>query len=71
LFRGSLVPGLLRLRLLSLRAYDAKGYLRDADVVDGKGLEPVLDRLLAGPKIARVQVHYARTGCYACEVVPA
>lgn len=65
------VPALLRLRLLSLRAYDAKGYLRDADVVEGRDLEPVLARLLAGPKVARVQVHYAKTGCYACEVVPA
>lgn len=65
------VPALLRLRLLSLRAYDAKGYLRDADVVEGQDLEPVLARLLAGPKVARVQVHYAKTGCYACEVVPA
>jgi len=65
------VPALLRLRLLSLRAYDAKGYLRDADAVEGRDLEPVLARLLAGPKVARVQVHYAKTGCYACEVVPA
>jgi len=49
----------------------AVGYLRDADAVEGRDLEPVLARLLAGPKVARVQVHYAKTGCYACEVVPA
>lgn len=65
------VPPLLRLRLISLRAYDAKGYLRDADAVPGEGLEPVLERLLAAPKIARVQLHYAKTGCYACEAVAA
>jgi hypothetical protein len=65
------VPALLRSRLLSLRAYDEKGYLRDADVVDGAALEPVLARLLAAPRVARVQVHFAKTGCFACEVVPA
>jgi hypothetical protein len=65
------VPSLLRLRLLSLRAYDAKGYLRDADAVAGELLEPVLERLLAAPKIARVQLHFAKTGCYACEAVAA
>lgn len=65
------VPALLRSRLLSLRGYDANGYLRDAEVVEGPGLEPVLVRLLGAPKVARVQVHFAKTGCFACEVVPA
>lgn len=65
------VPALLRSRLLSLRAYDGKGYLRDADAVEGAALEPVLARLLAVPKVVRVQVHFAKTGCFACEVVAA
>ncbi len=64
------VPPMLRLRLLSLRAYDAKGYLRDADAVPGTGLEPALRGLLAAPKIARVQIHFAKTGCFACEALP-
>jgi hypothetical protein len=65
------VPALLRSRLVSLRAYDAKGYLRDADAVPGDGIEPALERLLGAPKIARVQLHFAKTGCYACEAVAA
>jgi hypothetical protein len=64
------VPPMLRLRLLSLRAYDAKGYLRDADAVPGTELEPVLRRLLSAHKIARVHVHFAKTGCFACEAFP-
>lgn len=65
------VPPMLRSRLLSLRAYDARGFLRDADAVPGSELEPALRRLLAEPRIARVQLHFAKTGCFACEVVPA
>jgi hypothetical protein len=64
------VPPMLRLRLLSLRAYDAKGYLRDADAVPGTALEPALRGLLAAPRIARVQIHFAKTGCFACEAFP-
>jgi hypothetical protein len=40
------VPQVLRHRLLSLRAFDAAGMLRDADVVDGNDVEPVIERML-------------------------
>jgi len=57
---------MLRTRLLSLRAFDAHGMLVDADVVDGRALEPALDRLLADA--AYVHVHFAKPGCYAALV---
>jgi hypothetical protein len=39
------VPELLRLRLLSVRAYDADALMVDADVVDRRELESVVERL--------------------------
>lgn len=62
------VPELLRLRLLSARAFDAQGFMVDADVVHGREVEPVLERLLADPRTDYVHLHYAKPGCYAARV---
>ncbi len=69
-FRDALPPSFPR-RLLSLRAYDAEGLMRDADVVEGVDAIPHLQRLLDLPGIAYLHVHNARPGCYACRVDPA
>lgn len=63
------VPVMLRSRLLSLRAFDAAGMLVTADVVDGRELEPVLERMLAAA--AYVHIHFAKPGCYAALAVSA
>ena len=44
------VPELLRVRLLSLRAFDADGMMHEADVVDGGKVEPLIERLLSKPQ---------------------
>ena len=59
------VPGALRRRLLSLRAFDAAGLMVDADVADGAAVEGLIERLLAQPEVAYVHAHFARRGCYA------
>jgi hypothetical protein len=65
------VPEQLRLRLLSVRAFDRAGMLVDADVVDGPALEPVIARLLGDPRADYLHVHYAKPGCYAARIVRA
>lgn len=55
-------------RLLSVRAYDAEGWMRDADVVEGTGLEALIAKFFADPQVAFLQAHYARRGCYACRI---
>lgn len=62
------VPDQLRTRLLSVRAYDTNHRMRGADVVEGKELEPMIDRLFADPEVRYLHVHYARPGCFACRV---
>jgi hypothetical protein len=62
------VPDLLRLRVLSVRAYDADGMMVDADVVDGRDLESLIDRLFSEPCVEYLHVHFARPGCFACRV---
>jgi hypothetical protein len=62
------VPEQLRLRLLSVRAFDRAGMLVGADVVDGHALEPVIARLLGDPQADYLHVHYAKPGCYAARI---
>jgi len=58
------VPDVMRTRLLSLRAYDALGMMQDADVIDGRDVETLIERLLANPAVAYVHAHNAKRGCY-------
>jgi Protein of unknown function (DUF1203) len=59
------VPESMRIRLLSLRAYDAKGMMLDADVVEGDGVEALINRMFEDPNVAYIHAHNARRGCYA------
>lgn len=59
------VPAVLRTRMLSLRAFDAGHMMVAADLVDGREVEHLIDRLLADPQVAYIHAHYARRGCYA------
>jgi hypothetical protein len=62
------VPEQLRLRLLSVRAFDQAGMLLAADVADGPRLEAAIARLLDDARAAYLHVHYAKPGCYAARV---
>ncbi|MHA6202896.1 DUF1203 domain-containing protein [Dyella soli] len=62
------VPDQLRRRLLSVRGFDERGLLRDADVVPGTALEPLLERLFKDEGTAYLHIHMARPGCYAARV---
>ena len=62
------IPESIRSRLLSVRAFDAEGMMRDADVVEGKALAPVLQRLFEDQEVEFLHLHNARRGCYAARV---
>lgn len=62
------VPELVRTRLISLRAYDAAGMMLDAEVVDGRELEPVIGRFFAIEGVTYLHAHNARRGCYSCRI---
>jgi hypothetical protein len=62
------VPDAMRIRPMSLRAFDADDLMVDADVVDGHQLERLIARFLADARVAYVHAHYARRGCYAARI---
>jgi hypothetical protein len=61
-------PECLRVRLLSLRAFDEKGDMIDADLTSGGDLKPAIERLFADPGAAYIHAHYAKRGCYAARI---
>ncbi len=62
------IPDAMRLRPISLRAFDAEGEMVDADLVDGTALEPLIERFLANPSVDYLHAHYAKRGCYAARI---
>jgi hypothetical protein len=62
------VPEVLAIRLLSIRAFDGGGMMREADVVAGKDAVPVIERMLGNESVAYLHVHNAKPGCFAARV---
>ena len=62
------VPEMFRHRLLSVRAFDAAGMIIDADVVDGKSLESLIEDMLKNDSTDYLHIHNAKLGCFAARV---
>jgi hypothetical protein len=59
------IPEAMRVRPMSLRAFDANHLMVDAEIVDGRDMRGVVERFFADPSITYIQAHYAKRGCYA------
>jgi hypothetical protein len=66
--RVGCIPESLRVRILSVRAFDDSGMMIDADVVSGTEVEHAIERLLRDPRAAYLHLHNAKPGCYAARV---
>lgn len=62
------VPEVMRVRMISLRAFNAAGEMLAADLADGKELVPLIERYLGDSNIAYLHAHYAKRGCFAALV---
>ncbi|MGH1365951.1 MAG: DUF1203 domain-containing protein [Calditrichia bacterium] len=60
------LPIMLFHRQMSVRAYNAKGMMLNAKVVDGELLETCIRELFGNEKIAYLHVHNASPGCFNC-----
>lgn len=59
------IPPAMKIRMLSLRAFDADGLMRDATLASGTEAAGTLNTLFDDPDITEVHIHYAAPGCYA------
>jgi hypothetical protein len=62
------VPEVMRIRPISLRGFDAAHAMVDADLIDGAQLEPAIGRMFTDARIAYLQAHYAKRGCFAARI---
>lgn len=62
------VPEPLRVRPISLRAFDRGHDMVDADLLDGTALTHAIGRMLARPEVAYLHAHYAKRGCFAASI---
>ncbi len=62
------VPELFRTRQLSLRCFDADEMLIDACLSDGRDAESVLTEAMKQMRVAHVDVHFAKPGCFGARV---
>jgi len=62
------IPLAMKRRTLSLRAFDARHMMADADLTEGAEAEALIARLFANPEVAYIHAHYARLGCFAARI---
>lgn len=62
------VPPYVTRRLISVRAYDAAGMMIGAAVRDGPEVRSEIERCLDDPRVAYLQLHNAKQGCFSCHV---
>ena len=65
------LPEAIRIRPISLRAFNHIGEMLDADLADGDDLIPVIKRFFENPDVAYLHAHYVKRGCYAALIVRA
>lgn len=65
---GDHIPEVMCRRLLSLRAFSRDGTMVDADVIEGREAESLIERQFADPNVAYIDAHYAKPGCYAARI---
>ena len=66
-----MVPEVFETRLISIRAFDGKHYMVDADVVDGSRLSESIPTILQDTRVAYLHLHNAKLGCFVARVTRA
>ena len=62
------IPDVIRIRPISLRAFDASHMMVEAELVDGSDMDAAIRRLFARPGVDYLHAHYATRGCYAARI---
>jgi hypothetical protein len=62
------VPAYVTRRLMSVRAYDALGWMTDATVCPGAETAAAIERLFEDARVAYIHLHNANRGCFSCAV---
>ncbi|WP_269584744.1 DUF1203 domain-containing protein [Roseibium sp. Sym1] len=62
------VPEAIACRLLSVRAFNRDHEMIDADVIEGREVDTLINRFFDNPQVDYIHLHFARRGCFAASV---
>jgi hypothetical protein len=62
------VPEIFDRRIISLRAFDGKHDLIDADLMNGSGLSEAILTIFKNNEVRYLHLHNAKPGCFLCRV---
>jgi hypothetical protein len=62
------VPDYVRIRLMSVRAYDSTHLMTDAIVCAGTDTASAIQRMFSSKEVAYIHLHNANRGCFSCAV---
>lgn len=62
------IPDYVRIRLLSVRAYDAGHLMTDATVCPGAEAATAIQKMFSSDEVAYIHLHNANRGCFSCAV---
>jgi hypothetical protein len=65
---AGVIPDYVRLRLMSVRAYNAAHLMIDAAVCEGKDAAPAIQTMFDDSEVAYIHLHNAKRGCFSCLV---
>jgi len=63
-----MIPDYIRLRLMSVRAYDSSHLMTDAMVCAGHDAASAIQKLFSSNEVAYIHLHNANRGCFSCAV---
>jgi hypothetical protein len=62
------IPDYVRLRLISVRAYDEQDMIVGAEVCEGRLVATEIERQFTDPAVHYIHLHNAKRGCFSCLV---
>ena len=65
---ADMIPPALARRTLSLRGFDARHMMIEADLVEGADAAALIEKFFANQNVAYIHAHYARRGCFAASI---
>ncbi len=65
---AGVLPDYVRLRQMSVRAYDSAHLMIDAAVCEGEDAAPTILRMFDNAAVAYIHLHNAKRGCFSCRV---
>jgi hypothetical protein len=62
------IPGMFRIRPLSVRAYDTHNLMIDAKVVESDELKLTIESMFQNKAVDYIHLHNGNPGCYNCAI---